>query len=199
VSRSCNVEPNCRPDLKHLHGLLKPDAPLDMESICWNFRLYTMAVAFDPSDPHLTRWYYHNQRLCFVSVRFVHGQRNFIFVVYRYYSHLRLVLICKKCHISWVLTTVLSFFQSYSSLQEEHFSYLHVTFLHSLSSLTSWTRSTQMNYKNCPSTQCVHDHKEVLTVLLQFLQFCLFLQSQTDSLVPCSVHCKQEKTKHSWS
>jgi hypothetical protein len=50
-----------------------------------------------------------------------------------------------------------------------------------------------VTYKNCPSTQHVHDQEDVLTVLSQLLQFCLFLQQQTDSLVPCLAQLKQEK------
>jgi hypothetical protein len=55
---------------------------------------------------------------------------------------------------------------------------------------TSWTEPTLVNYKNCASTDGVHDQD--LTILLQFLQ------SQTDLLVPCLIQCKWEKTKHSW-
>jgi hypothetical protein len=42
---------------------------------------------------------------------------------------------------------------------------------------TSWTEPTLVNYKNCPSTQCVHDQEGGLTVLVQFMQLYLFLQS----------------------
>jgi hypothetical protein len=45
----------------------------------------------------------------------------------------------------------------------------------------------------------IYDQVDVRTVLLQLLQFCLFLQSQTDLLVPCLFQYKREETRHSGS
>jgi hypothetical protein len=60
-------------------------------------------------------------------------------------------------------------------------------------SLPSRTKSDLANYKNYLSTQFAGVQGDVLTVLLQFLQFCLYLQPHT-SCMPSPVYMRKDQT-----
>jgi hypothetical protein len=70
----------------------------------------SMAATFCPTDPPL-RCGDFNRRLCLFLATFTYSHSHFIFVAYRYHSHLLHVLPHKNCHISWVVAAVPSCLQ----------------------------------------------------------------------------------------